>query len=187
MAHVGALSPPVAAQRTVMRRFEKRARKTSFQNRASTFQCARTYPAPTEQKCGHKRILGFLCSACSLGARTTRCCCNFGGGGSFQPRFLKSRPPARSKRGPVDHRGPVGNLCNLHAACVIIHAAIPPSTMAGTVASNATAMTATAQNSVPVVSIIFLSSYARSRVLLTGVAIGPRVLVASMSLMAVGA
>ena len=40
------------------------------------------------------------------------------------------------------HRGPVGNLCNPHAECVIIHAAMPPSTMAGPVASNATAMTA---------------------------------------------
>ena len=87
----------------------------------------------------------------------------------------------------MNHRGPLGFCATLQAECVIIHAAIPPSTKAAPVASKATAMTARAANSVPVVASIFPSSYARSRVLLTGVAIGPRVLVASMSLMAVGA
>jgi hypothetical protein len=86
---------------------------------------------------------------------------------AFSVNFLKSRPTARSKKGPVIHRGPVGNLCDLHAACVIIHAAIPPSTMAGTVASNATAMTERPHKRVPVISSIFSQSYERSRMLLT--------------------
>src|SRR5258706_8889712 len=48
--------------------FRETSAETPFQNGVSSFQCARTYPARTEQKGGHKRTLGFLCSACSFGA-----------------------------------------------------------------------------------------------------------------------
>jgi hypothetical protein len=57
----------------------------------------------------------------------------------------------------------------LQAECAINHAPIPPNTIAGPVASSATASTATAPNSVPVISSIF-STYARSRMLLTDLA-----------------
>src|SRR5258705_9820426 len=39
--------------------FRETSPETPFQNRVSSFQCARTYPAPTEQKGGQKRTLGF--------------------------------------------------------------------------------------------------------------------------------
>src|SRR5260370_39643591 len=90
----------------------ERSGETSVQKGVSFFQCARTYPAPTEQKCGHKRTLGFPCSACSFrGPDDTLL---------LLPRqrrrpsasIFEIEPASAVKRGPVDHTGPVGTLCD---------------------------------------------------------------------------
>jgi len=51
--------------------------------------------------------------------------CHLGSGGGFTQEFLKTVGNGRSKRGPVNQRGPVGNCATLHAVCVIIHARDP--------------------------------------------------------------